>query len=163
VKLETGADDQAPAAPGASTGPAKSPAGGPEPKGPVTSDSPPDSGGRDVHLLVPIGFSIAGAGLVAGIVGGALSLSKVSSVKEENGCAEECPSSRQTAIEEELESARTTAWVSNIGFAVAGAGAILGIVGVALTFTGGSDASAETGRAVRGRLTADGFVIEGVF
>ena len=144
--------------------PTKAPAGGPNKPGPgAVEGPPPDAGERDVHLLVPIGFSIAGAGLVAGIVGGALSLSTVSSTKDEYGCTDQCPRAAEAAIEEDLESARTTAWVSNIGFAVAGAGAILGIVGVALTFTGGPETSVETGRFVRGRISADGFVIEGAF
>ncbi len=161
VTLEAGPSEGAAAPPSAPAGgPPTGPAG---PRAPAATEPPRDSDGSEVHLLVPIGFSIAGAGLVAGIVGGALSLSSVSSTRDAYGCAEQCPRADQEAIEADLDEARTTAWVSNIGFAVAGAGAILGVVGVALTFTGESGASAETGGLVRGRVNADGFVIEGAF
>lgn len=89
------------------------------------------------NVLVYGGFSIAVAGLVAGGVTGGLAFSKAGDVKEQcenDVCA--------PAAESDLNSTKSLATISNISFVVAGAGAILGIVGLALPKTRGAQAAA---------------------
>jgi hypothetical protein len=75
--------------------------------------------------LVYAGFGVAVAGVAAGSVTGLMSLSKASSVK--SACdGTTCPKS----IDGDLQSGRTLGNVSTIAFAVAGAGAVVGIIGL---------------------------------
>ncbi len=156
VKLEPGQSEP--------VKPEKPPTGEPPPTVAPPVEPPP---GDDTQtssvppILMGVGFSVAGAGVITGVVAGVLSLTKVNSAKEDAGCSETCPSSSQAALEAELEGARTTAWVSNIGFAVAGAGAIVGVVGVVLMVTAPSSQPGSVGVYVR--PAADGIVIGGTF
>lgn len=125
---------------------------GPDPKTqpvvPRRDDPPRTSAG--VSPLVPVGFAIAGAGLLTGVIAGAVSLSQVSSAKDEHGCTNKaCPAAEKKALESDLDPARTTAWVSNVGFIVAGVGAVLGTVGVVVTVTSGSRPAPEAATAPR--------------
>jgi len=97
----------------------------PPPVKPV--EEPRSSGGTSV--LVPIGFVAAGVGLLAGGITGALALSKANDVKAAcpNGV---CSQANRTALDE----TKTFATISTISFAVAGVGAVIGIIGLA---TGG--------------------------
>lgn len=106
---------------------------------PPKGDEPKPS--RGLSALVPVGFSIAGAGLVTGAIAGGISIAQVSDAKAAHGCGETCPSSERESLEADLDASRTTAWVSNVGFIVAGAGAILGTVGIVVSVTGRADAS----------------------
>jgi hypothetical protein len=96
--------------------------------GPSLDD--PQSGGERTsaaNVLVYGGFGLAVVGLIAGGVTGGLAFSKAGDVKEqcENGICD-------PAAESDLDSTRSMAMIANVSFAAAGAGAILGIVGLAL-------------------------------
>lgn len=100
---------------------------------PVTSEpiTEPAEGGKQTSSLVYIGFGIGAAGIVAGSVAGYLSMSKTSDIQD--GCnGDSCPASSES----DADSARTLAWVSNIGFGVGVIGIGLGIYG--LVSSGGS-------------------------
>jgi hypothetical protein len=81
-------------------------------------------------VLVFGGFGLAAAGLVVGGVTGALTLSKAGSVKTQ--CENDiCDPAART----DLDSASSLATISTIGFAVAGAGVVCGVVGLLLPKT----------------------------
>jgi len=82
------------------------------------------------NVLVFGGFSVGVAGLAVGGITGAMALSKSSDVKPlcESGICD-------PAAEADLSSARGLATVSTIGFAAAGAGVALGVVGLLLPKT----------------------------
>jgi len=115
-----------------SVSPASSAAPSPSPSSSVTTTAPaapmvatPVAAEPGRSPLVWIGFATAGVALVVGGVTGALELSKANAIKEQ--CeGTRCP----RAVDGELSTARTLATVSTIGFAVAGAGAVLGVVGL---------------------------------
>ncbi len=78
--------------------------------------------------LVWIGFGVAGAGIATGAVTGILAFGKASSVK--SACSgTTCPRS----IDGDLSSGRTLGTVSTIAFAVGGAGAAVGVLGLFLS------------------------------
>ena len=81
-------------------------------------------------VLVFGGFGLAFAGLAVGGVTGALTLSKAGDVKTQcaNGICD-------PAAKSDLDSASSLATISTIGFAVAGAGALCGVVGLLLPRT----------------------------
>ena len=81
-------------------------------------------------VLVFGGFGLAVAGLAVGGVTGALTLSKAGDVKTQcaNGICD-------PAAKSDLDSASSLATISTIGFAVAGAGALCGVVGLLLPRT----------------------------
>ena len=89
--------------------------------------------------LTWIGIGVGGAGLVAGSVAGILSISKKSSL--DSACANNVcgPSSYS-----DLDSANSLAMVSNVAFAVAGAGAALAIVSL---IVGHEESSAPASQA----------------
>jgi len=82
------------------------------------------------NVLVFGGFGLAVAGLAVGGVTGALTLSEAGSVKAQcaNGICD-------PAAKNDLDSANSLAMVSTIGFAVAAAGAVCGVVGLLLPKT----------------------------
>jgi hypothetical protein len=132
--------------------------------GPRKVEPPPpsDGDGGGVSPLVPVGFSIAGAGLITGVVAGVVSMTQVSSAKDDHGCTDVCPASERAALEADLDPARTTAWVSDIGFIVAGAGAALGVVGLVVTLTdSGAPETGKVGNTLRLRATGTGLSLEG--
>lgn len=80
---------------------------------------------RKTSPLVYIGFGVGAAGLVVGGVTGFLSMQKTSSAKDQ--CTgNKCPSSAK----DDIDSAKTLATISNIGFGVAIVGAGVGVVGL---------------------------------
>jgi hypothetical protein len=95
------------------------------------------------NILIFGGFGVAVAGLAVGGVTGALALSKAGEVKgqcENNIC--------DPAAKGALDSASSLATISTIGFAVAGAGAVCGVVGLLLPRTKTESALQSTeGRA----------------
>lgn len=95
--------------------------------GPAPPTPPAESGGG-VHPLVWVGVSVTGAGLLAGAIGGGVSYASASSAKDLCGEDNFCPADAQS----DIDTSKTTAWVSNIGFGVAGAGAVLLVVGLLL-------------------------------
>lgn len=111
-------------APAPGTGNARSPA----------SDDRGAERGPAATALIYGGFGVAAAGLAVGTITGVLTLSKAGTVKDqcENGICD-------PAAQADLDSASSLATVSTIGFAVAGAGVVCGVVGLLLPRT-----SAET-------------------
>jgi hypothetical protein len=100
-------------------------------------DDEDDRGG--ISPLAPVGFTIAAIGAGVGIGMGVAALSK------ESDLAEQCPDKVCPAtVEDNLDDAEVFARVSTISFAVGGAGLVLGIVGVALSF--GGDDEPEVGQ-----------------
>jgi hypothetical protein len=90
-------------------------------------EAPPPPPPRSAFLrpMPLIGFGIAGAGLIAGSVTGALTMSRASSIKE--SCeGNRCPSSKQG----DIDSAKTLGLISTISFGVAGVGAAIGVIGL---------------------------------
>ncbi|CAN5854121.1 hypothetical protein BH11MYX4_BH11MYX4_62640 [soil metagenome] len=81
-------------------------------------------------VLVFGGFGLAAAGLAVGGISGALTLSKAGAVKEQ--CANDVC---DPAAKADLDSAGTLATISTVGFAVAGGGLVLGVVGLLLPRT----------------------------
>ena len=83
---------------------------------PPAAKKPDDVEKKSIHPLVWVGTAFTGAGLVAGITGGVIALG---SKCDKDGKKNSCPAA--------------PAWISNIGFGVAGVGAVLGIVGIVIT------------------------------
>ncbi|GAC1522815.1 MAG: hypothetical protein NVS3B10_22970 [Polyangiales bacterium] len=81
---------------------------------------------RKASPLVWIGFGVAGVGAVVGAVTGIATLGKASKVKDE------CPDQRCTtpAGQSDLDSAHTLGAVSTVSFALAGAGVVVGVIGL---------------------------------
>lgn len=105
---------------------------------------PPRTDPKPSPLRAPLvfgGFGLAAMSLVVGGVAGGLSLSRGSAAKE-NCVGNACPESARN----DLDSARSWATISNIGFAVAGVSAVVGVVGLFLpTKTSTTKDSASTG------------------
>jgi hypothetical protein len=104
--------------------------------------SPAKAGRRSP--LVYVGFGVAAAGVGVGAVTGILSIGKASSVKDQ--CqGKVCP----TSVDGNLKSGRALGDVSTVAFAVAGAGAVVGVL--ALVLIGHSD---DAGSAAIARTVA---------
>jgi hypothetical protein len=102
------------------------------PAAPATS-----AANTSVSPLVYVGFGVGAAGILAGTVTGALSLSKTSDVKSQcEGTT--CPTSQQS----EADTAKTLGWISTISFGVGLAGVGVGVVGL-LMGAGGSQTDAR--------------------
>lgn len=86
-----------------------------EPPAPVRSHSP--------TVLTWIGIGLAGAGAITGVVTGVMSMQKTSTLNGD--CANKTCGPNDYAT---IDSANTLALVSDIGFGVAGAGAVLAVV-----------------------------------
>lgn len=86
------------------------------PPAPATSHSPTS--------LTYAGFGVGGLGLVVGAIAGGLSWSKTSSLSGECNATKRCAGQGAS----DYDTAKTLALVSNVGFAVAVAGAAVGVV-----------------------------------
>jgi hypothetical protein len=122
------------------------------PISPLATTSPTPS-----HGLSPVfwaGVAVTGAGVLSGVVFGGLALGKVGSLPGEcSGHVCSAGSGRS-----DYDSANTFATVSNVSFALAGAGAVLGVVGFFfLGDRGASQPSASVG------LGPAGVVVRGTF
>jgi hypothetical protein len=92
---------------------------------PPEAPPPPPPKSAFLRPMPLIGFGIAGVGLIAGSVTGALTMSRASSIKE--SCeGNRCPSSKQG----DIDSAKTLGLISTISFGVAGVGAAIGVIGL---------------------------------
>lgn len=81
-----------------------------------------------ISPLVWIGFGVAGAGAIVGAITGGLALAKASELEER------CPAQRCALSEQPThDSGNALAHGSTASFAIAGAGAIVGIVGIVLS------------------------------
>lgn len=97
---------------------------------------------RGTSPLVPIGFGVGAAGLAVGATAGVISLRQASQAEEE--CSGNvCP----PGAEAEIDSSKQWATVSNVGFGVAAAGAIVGLIG--LFSSGGSEERSPAARPSR--------------
>jgi hypothetical protein len=106
------------------------------------------------HPLLWAGVAVAGVGLVVGAGTGGASLAETSDIKK--SCTGNlCPASTASA----RKKASALANVSNVSFAVAGVGAVLGAVGLGLGFS--SKPTSEPTASVR--LGPTGVSFEGVF
>ncbi len=79
--------------------------------------------------VVYVGIGLAGAGVIAGTATGLLSLSKQSSVNDACGGSLRCPHS----VHDDLQTGRSLADASTVSFAVAGVGAVVGVLGIVLS------------------------------
>jgi len=91
-------------------------------------------------VLVGVGFGVAGAALIAGIVTGVIAL------EDGRPCLENEPK----CDEEYIETHQPLAHASTACFAIAGAGAIVGVVGLTLYLTGSPSDSGRIGLTLRG-------------
>ena len=105
--------------------------GGAVPAKPDAAPKPDDAsaaktGGGATSPLVWIGFGTAIAGVTIGSISGLLALERGSNAKEA------CPENRclDPGDIDRVEGGRTLGWISTISFAVAGAGALVGIYGL---------------------------------
>jgi hypothetical protein len=102
--------------------------------------------GGGLSPLVFVGFGVGAAGLIAGTITGALSLSQTSSIKDKcDATTGACPP--DTA--EDISGANTLANVSNITFAVGAAGVAVGVVGIFLSRGSGDPKPAATTTSFR--------------
>lgn len=107
------------------------PEGAPDPT-PDGSDVAAEEGG--IHVLVWVGLGVAVAGAVAGGITGGLALAGGSTI-DENCNDKLCPESER----EDYDRSLLLAHISTVSFAVAGAGAALGIVGIILSDFGSTE------------------------
>lgn len=97
---------------------------GGEKKAVATSPGSP-SKGLPIPTLSLIGFGVGAAGLVVGSVTGVMAISAESDISDRCGGTTRC----SKAVEDDLDSAKTKATISTIGFIVAGVGVAVGVVG----------------------------------
>lgn len=86
---------------------------------------PPPEKSAFLRPMPLVGFGLAGVGLLAGSITGAMTLSKASAIKGDCD-GDRCPRSKS----DDISSAKTLGLVSTISFAVAGVGAAVGVVGL---------------------------------
>ena len=99
---------------------------------------PTDTAPKKNNTLAYVALGVGGAGLVVGGITGFLALGKKSDLKDcvDTGSGTSCPSSQKDT----LDSAKTMATVSTVGFAVGFVGVGVGVV---LLLTGGGSNSAQ--------------------
>jgi len=110
----------------------------PPPKSPPP-DPPADT---KTSPLVYAGFGVAAAGVVVGSVAGVVSLQKTSKAKEDCD-GDDCPQSSK----DEIDSAKTFATISNVGFAFAIVGGAVGVYGLLSSSNARGDAKRHPVRA----------------
>ncbi len=81
-------------------------------------------------MLVPVGFSIGGVGLIIGVATGAATLGVRSTLKGECSASGACPHTAH----DDLQKAQTLADVADVALAIGGAGVVLGVVGLVQTY-----------------------------
>lgn len=116
------------------------------------ADVPPDAPLSGVSTLAIVGFATAGVGIVVGAIAGGLTLSNSGDLADRcrgNACSE--------SERSDLDSAYVTAHISTVSFAVAGAGAVVGIVGL---LGGAAEAPAEALQILPG---PGGLLVRGTF
>lgn len=95
---------------------------------PVVPVTPQPQPSRTGPLLVKLGFGTAIAGAAVGVLAGVTAMTKASQLPGECPYNKECVVSSTGAGD--LSTARTWATASNVAFAVAGVGAVVGLVGL---------------------------------
>ncbi len=107
-----------------------------------------------ISPLVWVGLGVAGAGAIVGAITGGVSFARAKDLQKT--CADNlCPPEQQGDIDQMILLAN----VSNVSFAVAGAGAIVGIIGLAITDWSPSAEAAS----LRVEVTAGGARLLGTF
>lgn len=98
----------------------------PPPTAPAVPEEPPPPPPNRVPAFVS--FGVGGAGLVLGAVFGGLAMAQASGVKSD--AKKECPGDtcKNADLEDRKSAAITKGWVANVGFGVAIAGAVTGVV-----------------------------------
>jgi hypothetical protein len=137
------------------TAPSTTPSEGPEAQATPAPEHPSETGNEETShspdVLTYIGIGTAGAGVIVGTITGILSMSKTSSLKTE--CpAKQCSSSSATS---DYNSANTLATLSDVGFAVAGAGAALAVVSLIIGHPAEGTKSPETKPSPEGPPASD--------
>ncbi len=94
-----------------------------EPAPPPPPPPPPPS-----RVPVIVAFTVAGAGLVTGAVAGGLALSEAGDVKTLCDMKPTCTGPNATAAQSAEGGATTRAWIANVGFGVAVAEVVTGVV-----------------------------------
>jgi hypothetical protein len=109
---------------------------------PAPSTEQPEVQGKSGFSKVLLfgGFGVAGAAVIAGSVTGALSMSKTNSVKSSTACTGNVCGPQAY---DDISSARSMATISTVSFVVAGAGAVIGVIGL-LTGNSSSPAGSST-------------------
>lgn len=120
------------------------------PAEPTPPPAPRTSGG--MSPLVPIGFGVAGVGLVVGTITGVMTLSTASTVKDTCNGDGRCPPSAQS----DLDSASTTGAISTVGF-------VVGVVGIAVGITGIFMSTPRTETRSGFRIAPTGHGVAGTF
>ena len=127
--------------------------------------APPSKPARGPNMVAIVGFSVAGAGVIAGTVTGLLMFSKKSALND--GCLDkQCPPSTRS----DYDAAYTMATVSTISFIVAGVGAGVGIYGLlsrrgdtSAAASASASASAREGVRVEPWMSVSGGGLRGTF
>lgn len=115
----------------------------PQPIGEVETES-------SISPLVWVGVGVAGAGVIVGSITGGLSLADASSAKE--GCVNNrCPDENESDAKRSL----ALSYVSTASFAVAGVGAVMGVIGL---FIGGEEPTEATTPADATAVTVKPFI-----
>jgi hypothetical protein len=102
---------------------APSAAGVPPPPEPALPPPPPPD-----RVPVIVAFTLAGAGLVTGAVAGGLALSQAGDVKTLCNMKPTCAGPNATAAQSASDGATSKAWIANVGFGVAVAEVVTGVV-----------------------------------
>ncbi|MBS2020549.1 MAG: hypothetical protein JST00_47275 [Deltaproteobacteria bacterium] len=110
---------------------------------------PPPTSAGGMSPLVPVGFTIAGVGIVVGAITGAMTLSSASTVKDACTSDGRCPSRAQS----DIDAAKTTGTISTLGFVIGLAGAAVGVAGLFVS----RPRDEARGAGLRIVPTADGF------
>ena len=101
--------------------------------------SKPAPSTRGTSAFVYLGFTLAGAGIVAGAITGVLAFSSASNVS--GACSgTTCPKS----VDSDLQTGRSMATYSTVSFIVAGGGLVMGVMG--LFMSGGKSSSGDAKR-----------------
>lgn len=99
----------------------------------------PDEEPARISPLAWVGFAFAGAGVIAGAVTGGLSLSALSDAKEL--CTDDrCPEAARPDYDRSIVLANA----ANASFAVAGAGALVGVIALAVSLASGEPKAATS-------------------
>jgi hypothetical protein len=121
-----------------------------EPGADTTGSGADEGAGDTQRLLGFVSLGVGGAGLIVGVITGALAMDKKSTL--DDACPEaRCPASEQ----DNLDSYHTVGTVSTVGFIAGGVLAVAGVV-LVLTAPSGGDTADASEPSVTARLGFDG-------
>ncbi len=109
--------------------------------GTTTGADQSQASSQPATTLMWVGFGVAGAGIAVGSVTGILSLSKAKKARDQCNSDNTCPK----AAQDEIDSSKSFAMISNISFGVAIVGAAVGVYGL-LTKKKKTESAPVTGR-----------------